>query len=109
MKAKAMILLSPSLPQTIYGVPPGLAGMSVLATMVTAVGLAASGLVALLAPGMVAVMALALIYSYRVGMADPHIETVYSLSRAFWSRRHQRTLLAGQPTSLKVKEAGNGT
>ncbi|SIS85550.1 hypothetical protein [Insolitispirillum peregrinum] len=97
MKARAAVFTHTQLPLTLFGLPPRLTMVLLVLcgapfALLFVLGWTKTGYVGMLG-GSIA----ALVLAFRIGRADPHIESVWLTSGAFWRRRPARTLIAGSP------------
>ena len=104
MRASSEVFVTFQRPDTIFGLPPRLAGLAasfavVIFAVLSAAGLSAVGFIALV----MSVIA-SLTFLWRRNRADPHFESLVMVAPHFWRRRKVRRILSGAPDRLPARK-----
>jgi hypothetical protein len=95
MKARSVIFTHQQAPMTIFGIPPLMAGLSMVAGVIMYLVTLLLGLlpISLITGAIVAIVGL--FKAYRLGRRDKHVESVFLTAFAFWGFSSHRGLLTG--------------
>lgn len=99
MKARAVVHTQVQWPMTIFGLPPRLTVVAIAAGASVYMLCWLVGLTALMMPAAFGSWVIGLFAAYRLGRADPHIESVLRGCGRFWRGARSRALLAGEPST----------